>query len=114
MFIHTITHTHTPLDDGDPDEYGQPTSGTSVETTVRGLVQPRSVREMADSRSAGSEVADHVIFLPRMALDPADSLTYAGELYLITGIRDFDFGALPHVEVDARRVAPAAVTAAGS
>ena len=112
--IHTLTHVRTPRDMGDVDDYNQPEDGTPVETSVRGLVQPRAASEMLDYRSAGSEVADHVIFLAPMDLDPADSFLYAGERYQISGIRSFLFGRTPHLEVDARRVVPAAVIEAAS
>lgn len=102
--IHTLTHSRTVRDSGALDEYGQPTAGTPTTAAVRGLVQPKSVREMDDSRSAGTEVADHTIFLPRMDLHPSDSFTFGGDRYEIVGIRDYNFGKTPHLEVDARRI----------
>lgn len=107
--IHTLTHIRTPHDEGDLDEYGQPTAGTPVETTVRGLVQPRAVREVIESRSAGVEIGDHVIFLLPMDLEPSDAFVYDGDRYEIAGIREFSFGRTPHLEVDARRIGAATV-----
>lgn len=102
--VHTVTHVRTPLDEGDLDDYGQPTAGAPVETEIRGLVQPRSVREIVDSRSAGAEIGDHVIFLQPMSLQPTDAFVYDGDRYEIKGIREFSFGRSPHLEVDVRRV----------
>ena len=101
--VHELVHVSTPPT-GDDDEYGQPVPGTPVETTIRGLVQPRTVREMADSRSVGAEIADHVIYLLPMSLSAADHFLYDGDRYDITGIRSYEFGRTPHFEVDARRV----------
>lgn len=101
--VHELVHVTTPSL-GTDDEYGQPEPGVPVETTLRGLVQPRTAREMADTRSAGSEIADHVIFLLPMVLSPADHFRYDGDRYDVVGIRTYEFGRTPHFEVDARRV----------
>lgn len=116
MFIHELTRLSTPLDETMPDDYGQPVAGTPVETTVMGLVQPRVAREQADHRSAGAEIADHVIFIPgAIDLQPADAFVFAGERYEILGIRRFGFGGLAHYEIDARRSgAPLVATEVGS
>lgn len=108
-FVHALTHVRIPRDETDLDEYGQPAEDDPVETAIRGLVQPRSAREMDDDRSAGAEVADHVIFLPLMDLAASDAFEYAGERYQVLGIRRFEYGRLAHLEVDARRVAGAVV-----
>lgn len=102
--VHSLTHVRVPRDITDLDDYGQPTEGTAVETAVRGLVQPRQVREQLDSRSAGVDIGDHVIFLAPMDLRPTDHFLYDGERYDIRGIRDFAFGRSPHLEVDAQRI----------
>jgi len=107
MFIHSLIHIRTPRSMSTLDDYGQPADGTPVETTgILGLVQPRAAREMDDHRSAGAEVADHVIFLPiGTDVDSTDAFEKDGERYEILGVRRFDFGGLAHLEVDARRVA---------
>lgn len=96
------------------DEYGQPLPGEPETVLVRGLVQPKSAREVALTSQAGAEVADHVIFLARQELSPAAYIRFDpddGDRYEITGIRDFHFGTDPHLEVDCRRVvSPALVT----
>ncbi len=112
--VHTLVHVRAEPDAGDQDDYGQPTPGTPVETELRGLVQPRTVSELLDTRSAGSEIGDHVIFLEPMDLAASDAFTYDGDRYEILGIRRFEFGRTPHYEVDARKVIGAPVTAAGS
>lgn len=101
--VHTLTHVATPEGPTD-DDYGQPVPGTPVTATVRGLVQPKSVREIADTRSAGAALSDHTIFLEPMTLSAADHFLYGTDRLEIVGIRSYDFGRTPHLEVDARRV----------
>jgi hypothetical protein len=112
--IHTLTHVRVEYDDDLPDDRGQPTPLTPVETEVAGLVQPKNAREMLDFRSVGSEIADHVIFLAPMDLEASDAFTYGGDRYEITGIRRFEFGRTPHLEVDARKITGAPVTVSAS
>jgi len=114
MFVHSLKHIRTPRSYSTVDDYGQPTDETPVETTgIVGLVQPRSAREMDDHRSAGAEVADHVIFLPiGTDVDSTDAFEKDGERYEVLGVRRFDFGGLAHLEVDARRVSGTAVPSA--
>lgn len=109
MFIHDVTRVRTALDSSNLDDYGQPTPGASTSATFNGLIQPQVAREEEDSRSAGAEVADHVIFLPVIDLAPSDFLESGGERYEIRGIRRFEFGGLAHLEVDARRITGATV-----
>lgn len=105
MFIHALTITRTSRDYNVLDERGQPTTSGTVVTSVYGLVQPRRVREMLDAESAGSEIGDHVIFIPiGTDLQSDDYITYGTDRYQVTGIRRFDFGALAHIEVDARLI----------
>jgi hypothetical protein len=102
-FVHTLTHVRTPYSGAD-DDYGQPAAGVAVETEVQGLVQPRTVREMEDSRSAGVDIGDHVIFLPLMDVRGADAFERDGDRFEVLGVRRFDFGRLKHLEVDCRRI----------
>lgn len=111
LLTHELTHVRIPLDSVNLDERGQPTPEAPVETTVKGLVQPMSGREMLDSRSEGTEIADHQIFLPLMDLDPADHFLYAGDRYDITTIETRRYGSVPHLEVLARRIGSATTTA---
>lgn len=104
--IHELVVYRTPLDDdvADRDDYGQPVPGAVTTRTVRGLVQPINAREVADSRSAGSELYDHRIFVEPMDLIGSDAIEYGGDRYEIVGIREYAYGRSPHLEVDARRV----------
>lgn len=108
--VHSLTIV-TPTDDvgTDTDEYGQPVPGEPIETTVSGLIQPKSAREVALISQAGPQVSDHTIFLLRSA--PVTNASYVrfatddGDRYEIQGIRDFAYGTTnDHLEVDARRV----------
>jgi hypothetical protein len=99
--VHSLTIVRTTFDFSTESEYGQPEQ-TVTTLPVAGLVQPKTAREMADSRGAGSEVADHTIFLLPQLLYGSDSiLDTGGQRYQITDIRSFEFGRTPHLEVDA-------------
>lgn len=97
---------------GSDDEYGQPSAGTPTVTLVRGMVQPRSAREVVLASQAGAEISDHVVFLrPRriatgayIADADASGVLAGGRRFDITGIRSFEFGSAPHLEVDCRLV----------
>ncbi len=106
--VHSLTIVRTTFDDTDPDDdYGQPSEST-VELTTRGLIQPRKAEEMADSRGAGAMVADHVIFLLPQLLYGSDEIQDSqGQGYRIVGIRSYEFGKTPHIEVDAKAITPA-------
>ena len=117
-FIHAIIVERVTWDEGTIDDDGQPTASTAAETAVRGLVQPRrtggsATSELDDYRSAGSEVSDHVIFLPDDTDVRTDDVIVHGERrYHVTGIRRFEYGGLAHLEVDARKITPIPTTAA--
>jgi hypothetical protein len=60
--LHSLAVVRTARD-GTPDEWGQPTPGTpTVVATFRGLIQPKSAREIALISQAGAEVSDHTLF----------------------------------------------------
>lgn len=107
--IHSLTIV-TPTDDVGTatDEYGQPIEGIPTTLNVSGLIQPKSAREIALISQAGAQVSDHIVFLPTgTAIKSASYVRYAtddGDRYEVTGIRDFNFGQDPHLEVDCRRV----------
>lgn len=101
------------------DDYGQPVRVYAELAAVAGLIQPKTQREVALASQAGAAIGDHTIFLGRTDVTPADRIRDvtedpAGPIYEIVGVRDFNFGNLPHLEVDARRVVSSAVEAAGS
>lgn len=94
-------------DPDDVDGYGQPIAGTPTTVLVNGMVQPKTAREIALASQGGTEVGDHTIFLlPRKIhaaayiRDQPDS----GRRFDIVGIRSFEFGSVPHLEVDCRLV----------
>jgi hypothetical protein len=113
-FIHSITRIRTPRDESTLDDYGQPAEGTPDELTFKGLIQPQAAREQDDSRSAGAEIADHIIFTPIMDLESSDALEADGRRYAIVGVRRFEYGGLAHLEVGARRISGARVGSEGS
>lgn len=115
-FIHALQIERTEYDDTDRDEAGQPTPQTPSTTDVMGLVQARAEASEADDyRSAGSQVADHTIFLPNGTdIRHADAILWQDRRYNITGIRRFEYGRLAHIEVDAQLVTTTTPLAVGS
>lgn len=92
---------------GEVDDYGQPIPGEPTVTTVKGLVQPLTAREVAQANQAGAEIATHRVFLLRQTLSPAAFIRFdpdEGDRYEITGIRDFRSGQSPHLEVEVKRI----------
>lgn len=113
---HALTITRVTYDDtlAGRDDEGQPTA-TEATAAVYGLVQPRRVREVEDTRSAGAEVSDHVVFLPAGTdVIHADAIDWGDRRLQVTGVRSFEFGGLAHLEVDARLVTSTPVTVDGS
>jgi hypothetical protein len=110
--------TPVPAEPADVDEYGQPTAGTPVVELVSGMVQPKTARELAQANQAGAEIGDHTIFLLTRRLSNAAWIRDepdSGRRFDIVGIRSFEFGSAPHLEVDARLVGlPEGPTVPGS
>jgi hypothetical protein len=107
----------TPTDSGTLDGYGHPVAGDPVVTLVVGLIQPKSAREIALTSQAGAMLSDHVVFLLPQTLSNAAYIRYEpddGDRYEIVGIRTFDFGRDPHLEVDAKRVLSPSLAAEAS
>ena len=92
---------------GSDDEYGQPTPGTPEVVQVNGMVQPKTAREISQVNQAGAEYSDHTIYLLPRRLS-ADAYIRddpdAGRRFDIVGIRSFEFGSAPHLEVDVKLV----------
>lgn len=87
------------------DEYGQPVAAAVEEIELRGLVQPKDVREVALVSEAGAEIGDHTIFLtPRDIPTGSWFVNARGERLDVRGVRRFEFGRSPHLEIDARLV----------
>ena len=113
--VHLLTIV-TPTDDvGDAtDEYGQPIPGIPTTVLVRGLIQPKTTREVALISQGGPALSDHTIFLLPQVVSTLAYIRYEpddGDRYQIVGVRYFNFGRTPHLEVDAKRVqSPALVT----
>lgn len=107
----------TPTAAGALDAYGQPLLGEPLVRLVRGLIFPKTTRELALASQAGAEVSTHTVFvLPPsvvgaayVRLEPDD-----GDRFWVTGVRDYPFGPNAHVELDVRRIASAALPAEGS
>lgn len=87
------------------DERGQPEIGLPEETAIRGLVQPKTAQEVRLISEAGAEVGDLTVFLSPMDIPTGAWIRDASDRRLdITGVRRFEFGRTPHLEVDARMV----------
>ena len=97
----------TPTTAGTEDDYGHPEEGVPDVEYVDGLVQPKTAREMQLVSQGGVPFSDHTIFMADRQItgnayirDDPD----AGRRFEITGIRSFEFGIAPHLEIDARLV----------
>lgn len=89
------------------DDYGQPTPGTPGVELVNGMVQPKTAREIAQVNQAGAEYSDHTIYLLPRRIDAAAYIRdepAAGRRFDIVGIRSFEFGSAPHLEVDVKLI----------
>jgi hypothetical protein len=110
--VHPLAIVRTQFDDEADarDDHGQPVAQEPTRSLVNGLVQPRSARnarEVPQTHQAGAMVSDHVIFLELVDLIGADAIEHEpddGRRYEVIGIRRYDFGRSPHLEVDARMV----------
>jgi hypothetical protein len=99
--------TPTAPDPDDLDDYGHAIEGEPEVSVVRGLVQPKTAREIALVSQAGAELSDHTIFLLHQRLSASAYIRDEPDNHRrfdITGIRSFEFGRSPHLEVDARLV----------
>lgn len=111
-----------PSDSGTLDADGQPVAGDRVVTPVPGLIQPKSVLARARDRAlegeAGPLIGSHDIFLELMAIpagawisdNPTD--VDAGRRYDVVGVRRYEFGTSPHLELDAQLVTAEQLVAA--
>jgi hypothetical protein len=111
LMVHplAIVTPETP-DPDNVDGYGQPVAGTPTVTQVRGMVQPKSAREIALTSQGGAETGDFTIFLPSMHVSGAAYIRdepATGRRFEIVGVRSFEFGTVPHLEVDAKLVGSA-------
>lgn len=111
-----------PEDAADLSPQGQAEPEPDTVSVVWGLVQPRTTAEVAAISQAGLEMVDHVIFfelrdVPQgsYVLDaPDDNPDYSGRRFDVIGVRSFEFGRSPHLEVDCRLFGRSEGPAAGS
>jgi hypothetical protein len=86
------------------DDYNQPIREyVSATEEVKGLIQPKGVREVPLVSEGGAQVGLHTAFFTiDTDLTNADRLHLieTGEVYEIKGLRPFRFGRTPHYEVD--------------
>jgi hypothetical protein len=102
--IHDLT-LYVPRHGIGDDEYGHPEVGVPEQTAIRGLVQPKTVREIALTSQAGPEIGNHTIFLQPMEIPRGAWFVDAeNRRYDVKGVRRFEFGRTPHLEVDAEHV----------
>lgn len=125
-FASLLTHplaivTPTRPDPGDVDERGHAELGPDAVVLVNGLVQPKtysgSATEAEASHQAGVELSTHTVFLlPRSIGAGAWIRDHPdrGRRFDITGIRSYEFGTVPHLEVDVKLVGSTEGPGAGS
>jgi len=71
------------------DDYGQPVMAETTVVTVRGLIQPRSAREVALASQAGAAIGSHVGYLrPLAGLTTHDWIEHGGQRYDIVSVPD--------------------------
>lgn len=94
---------------GAVDDYNQPATTYATLASVPGLVQPKTVREVAQLNQAGAVVSTHTIFLRPTEIQPSDRVRVAtggmAGTYEIDGVRDAA-GLGHHLELDCRTVEP--------
>lgn len=109
--------TPTIPDPEDVDEEGNIVHGDPDVVAVRGLIQPKTAREIASLSQGGVEIGDYTIFLLPRTLDGSAYIRDDPEglrRFDVTGVRSFEFGRSPHLEVDARLVVLTQETVVGS
>ena len=103
LLVHTVTVQTVTYDENSPDERGMPArSVTSVD--VAAMVQPKTEREIVNSRSAGAPIGDLTVFMRERTIKPSDVLIWEGKRLEILGIEDHAYGSVPHLELDVRRI----------
>lgn len=120
--VHTLT-IERPVTTGE-DDYGQPIVDFEALAVVRGLPQPKTLREQAAVHQAGSVIGDWTVFLNPTDLVASDRIVHdratcgrpndlPSGIFEPTGVR-YAAGLGHHLEVDARLVDPAAIEEEGS
>lgn len=92
---------------GTPEaDYNQPTETYAALATIKGLIQPKTAREVAQFNQAGAVVSTHTVYLRPTDLKAADRIRFDpddGRRFEIDGIRDAA-GRGHHLQADARLV----------
>jgi head-tail adaptor len=73
------------------DDYNQPEQTWATLATVPGLIQPKSVKEMALVSQEGAVIANHTIYLEVIDVTPADRVKLSpddGRIFEVTGVRN--------------------------
>jgi hypothetical protein len=104
-FVHTLIIERAT--DGAVDDYNNPTRTWSTLSTVKGLIQPKTAREVAQFNQAGAVVSTFTIYLRPTEIQPADRVRtddapVAGT-YEIDGVRN-EAGLNHHLKADCRMV----------
>lgn len=87
---------------GTEDERGMPAQTWSTLSEVRGLVQPKSARELAQLSQGGPVASDHTGYLLPTDVKESDRIRFEpddGRRFEITGVRDAA-GIGHHLELD--------------
>ncbi len=88
---------------GARDEYGNPTQTWATLATVKGLVQPKSARDIAQLSQGGPVVSDLTAYLYPTDLKESDRIVSDGLTYQVDGVRNAG-GVDHHLEVDCHLV----------
>ena len=98
---HTLTIQRST--DGAIDDRGVAAQTWADLAEVRGWVQPKSARELAQLSQAGPVTSTHSVYLWLTDVTAADRLVYDGDTYQVTGIID-EAGVGHHLKLDCRLV----------
>lgn len=106
-FVHTLSIERS--SESSTDDHGQPVVSFAELAEVPGLIQPKTQREIEAASQAGAAIGSHTIFMGRRDITTQDRIrdvteSPSGPIYQVVGVRDFNFGGLAHLEVDAVKV----------
>jgi hypothetical protein len=102
-YLHTLV-IRRDIPRGTLDDYSQPVTAPATLATVKGLIQPRSAREVALASQAGAAIGEHVGYLaPLAGLTTACWIEKDGIRYDLVSIADAG-GLGHHLEVGLRVV----------
>ena len=88
------------------DDYGQPITAETTLATVKGLIQPRSARELALTTNAGATIGEYVGYMrPLTGITTGCWIEYGGDRYDILTMPDAA-GLGHHLELGLQKVTP--------